>query len=595
MIRYNNRGEVPEKYKWDLTSIFENDEVFENTYNEAVKSVDKLSTYKGCTKDSNRLYEFLKLEIDTTAIVEDLYVYSYLINDQELGIESSIVRKEKIERLLGVLNNNTSFFGPELLKLNQEEYNKLFDNTKLLEFKFNLDYIYRKKEHILSEDKEVIVNDLITSMNHFDDISSNLRNNEIDYGNIKINNEKINIAPNNFRSLMKNKDENIRKVVYRKFNKELDKYGSTFAALLNSYVSMNDKLANIYNYKSSWDEKLFDYNISDKVYKTLVKTVESNLDSLHRYYELKSKIFNKEKLNVYDLYLDMVKSNKKYSIEEAQELVRESTKILGSDYSNKMNKIFDNRYIDYCQYKGKCAGGYSFATINNDSRILMSFNDDLESVSTIAHEGGHNVNHQYLKEFNSKQYVGNSSINAEVTSLLNECLLSNYIVENAKTKEEKLMGLENILGVIVSNLFGAVREGKLEEDFYKIVHKNGTITREYLDKMTKKSLKKYYGNSVKLDKYSKNGWITRSHYFMNFYLYSYAISISVASSIANKIINGDKEVLDKYIDYLKCGSNMWPEDAFNVLGVNIEDENVYIDAIKYFDSLIDKYYEILGE
>ncbi len=432
-------------------------------------------------------------------------------------------------------------------------------------------------------------------MNHFDDISSNLRNNEIDYGNIKINNEKIRIAPNNFRSLMKNKDENIRKVVYRKFNKELDKYGSTFASLLNSYVSMNDKLANIYNYKSSWDEKLFDYNISDKVYKTLVKTVESNLDSLHRYYELKSKIFNKDKLNVYDLYLDMAKSDKKYSIEEAQELVRESTKILGSDYSDRMNKIFENRYIDYCQYKGKCAGGYSFATINNDSRILMSFNDDLESVSTIAHEGGHNVNHQYLKEFNSKQYVGNASINAEVTSLLNECLLSNYIVENAKTKEEKLMGLENILGVIVSNLFGAVREGKLEEDFYKIVHKNGTITREYLDKMTKKSLKKYYGNSVKLDKYSKNGWITRSHYFMNFYLYSYAISISVASSIANKIINGDKETLDKYIDYLKCGSNMWPEDAFNVLGVNIEDENVYLDAIKYFDSLIDKYYEILGE
>lgn len=595
MIRYNNRGDVPEKYKWDLTSFFKDEVEFENTYKEIVKSVDKLKTYKGCTKDSNKLYEYLKLEVETTSIVEDLYVYSYLINDQELGIESSIIRKEKIERLLGVLNNNTSFFAPELLKLDKDEYNKLFDNTNLLEFKFNLDYIYRKKEHILSEDKEIIVNDLVTAMNHYDDISSNMRNNELDYGKIKINNEKITIATNNFRSLMKNKDESIRKTVYKKFNKELDKYGSTFAALLNSYVSMNEKLAKIYNYKSSWDEKLFDYNISDKVYKTLVKTVENNLDSLHRYYELKSKIFNKDKLNVYDLYLDMVESNKKYTIEEAQDLVRESTKVLGDDYSSKMNKIFDNRYIDYCQYKGKCAGGYSFATINNDSRILMSYNDDLESVSTIAHEGGHNVNHQYLREFNPKQYVGNANINAEVTSLLNECLLSNYIVENAKTKEEKLMGLQNILGVIVSNLFGAVREGKLEEDFYKVVHKNGTITREYLDKITRRSLKKYYGDSVKLDKYSKNGWITRSHYFMNFYLYSYAVSISVASSIANKIINGDKEALDKYIEYLKCGTNMWPQEAFNVLGVDLEDENVYLDAIKYFDSLIDKYYEILGE
>ena len=61
MIRYNNRGDVPEKYKWDLTSIFENDEVFENTYKEVVKIVDKLSTYKGCTKDSNKLYASMPL------------------------------------------------------------------------------------------------------------------------------------------------------------------------------------------------------------------------------------------------------------------------------------------------------------------------------------------------------------------------------------------------------------------------------------------------------------------------------------------------------------------------------------------------------
>ena len=96
MIKYKDRNDVPEKYKWDLTSIFKDDVEFENTYQEIVKSVDKLSTYKGCTKDSNKLYEFLKLEIETTSVVEDLYVYSYLVNDQELGVESSIIRKEKI-------------------------------------------------------------------------------------------------------------------------------------------------------------------------------------------------------------------------------------------------------------------------------------------------------------------------------------------------------------------------------------------------------------------------------------------------------------------------------------------------------------------
>jgi oligoendopeptidase F len=410
-----------------------------------------------------------------------------------------------------------------------------------------------------------------------------------------INGKEELITSTNYRNLMKNNDRKTRKEIREKYLKVLSQYAASSAQFLDSYIKEKIAICKIRKHKTCYDAKLFNYNMSSAAFDTLVKTVEKNNTAFQKYLKMFKRVHKLDKLYSYDLELDFAKSEKKYSVEEAEELCLNAVRPLGEEYYNCFKKIFDNKYIDYAEYKGKRSGAYSFATNDKDSRILMSYNYDLESVSTIIHEGGHNVNHQYLKEFNSKQYVGNASINAEVTSLLNECLLSNYIVENAKTKEEKLMGLENILGVIVSNLFGAVREGKLEEDFYKIVHKNGTITREYLDKMTKKSLKKYYGNSVKLDKYSKNGWITRSHYFMNFYLYSYAISISVASSIANKIINGDKETLDKYIDYLKCGSNMWPEDAFNVLGVNIEDENVYLDAIKYFDSLIDKYYEILGE
>ena len=194
---------------------------------------------------------------------------------------------------------------------------------------------------------------------------------------------------------------------------------------------------------------------------------------------------------------------------------------------------------------------------------------------------------------NSLQYRSPSSIVAEVVSLTNECLLSNYLVNNGKTKEEKLAGLANILGVIVSNLFGSVREGKMEQDMYKEVLKGGTLTKEYMDKLTRKSVKKYYGNAVKLDKYSKNSWVNRSHYYMHFYLYSYAICISVALNVASKILDGDKDMLNKYYEFMKCGSDKWPSEAFEVLGINLEEKSVYENAIKYFDSLIDKYYEIM--
>lgn len=595
MQKYNSRKDVPENYKWDLSAFFKDDNDFYKKLDNATIQVKELEKYVNCTKDAKKLYEFLAKEIETGALCQDLYAYSYLLNDQELGIAKSIDKKNKAEFLYTNLENNTSFFAPELLKLSKEEYNKLFiDEPKLEQFKSYLDDIYRDKEHILSESEEKIISTLISSMNSYDDISSNILNSQHNYGTITLDDGTIQeIATNNYRHLMHNPNREIRKEIYEKFNKVLTQYNSTNASLLNSYVNMEDKLAKIRKFNNSWEARLFHLNLSNKVFETLVETTENNLDKIQKYYKIRKKVLNLDKLYPYDLHLNLAKSNKEYSIEEAQELLLDVIKPLGDEYQEKFKKIFDNHYIDYCQYKGKCSGAYSFSTIKQDSRILMSYNGNLESVSTIAHEGGHNVHHQFIKENNPFQYRHVSSIIAEVASLTNECLLSSYLANNATSKEEKLAGLANIIEVFISNLFEAVREGKIEQKMYEAVQNNDPITKEYMNELTYQSLKKYCGNTVELnDEYCKNEWIRRSHYYMNFYLYSYSICISVAASVASKILSGDKKMLDNYLKFLKVGSDKWPKEAFEVLGVNLEDKEVYENAIEYFDSLLDEFQNI---
>ena len=116
-----------------------------------------------------------------------------------------------------------------------------------------------------------------------------------------------------------------------------------------------------------------------------------------------------------------------------------------------------------------------------------------------------------------------------------------------------------------------------------------------MNDLTYKSLEKYYGKEVILDEYSKYSWMRRSHYYMNFYLYSYAICISVASYIANEIIKGNKEILDKYMKYLSTGYDVWAIDAFKILDVDLTKEDVYKSAIEYFDSLIEEYKKLTEE
>ena len=596
MEKYTSRKDVPEKYKWDLTSFFKDIDEFNKCYEETSKNVEELKSYVGCTKDAKKLYEFLDKDINTVASVENIYVYSYLINDQELGISSSIERKNKAESLMNSYFMNISFFSPELLKLSKEEYDKLFEeNESLKEFKSNLDDIYRMKEHILPEDKQNIVTALENAMNHFDDMSSTMLNSCHNYGVVHKNGEEIVLSPTNYRKVMKESERVDRKDIREQYNKVLNQYGDMSAQFLDSFVKSCVAETKIKNYKSAWDSKLFDLKLTNKVFEALVSATEDHLDVLQKYYDLYKKVYHYPKLYQYDLVLDLVKDNHEYSIEEAQEVILKALEPLGKDYLKLFKKVFDNRYIDYCQYKGKCSGGYSFGTLTNDSRILLSFNGDLDSVSTIAHEGGHNVHNQFIGLNNKLQNREKPSIVCEVASLTNECLLSSYLSENGKTKEEKLSGIDNILGVIVSNLFGAVREGKMEQDMYSHVEEGNSLTKEYMDKLTIDSLSKYYGNSVILDESSNTSWMTRSHFYNFFYLYSYAICISVASNVAKEILAGNKEMLENYIKFLSTGSDVDTMETFKILGVDLESKDVYENAIKYFDELIDKFNKIYEE
>ena len=246
MQKYNNRNEVPEEYKWDLTPFFKNENEFYDNLDKCKKMIAELKDYVGCTKDANNLYEFLGKQINAIALWEDLYVYANLVNDQELGDDSSIKMKNASENLLNEYNLNTSFFAPELLKLTKEEYDRLYEFESLMEFKDDLDRIYREKEHILTENEEKIVSELVNAMDHYDDMSSTMLNSEHNYGKIKLSSgEVVTVATNNYRVLMKDKDVSVRKKVYNQFNKTLEQYGATSASLLNSYVSMNEAIAKI--------------------------------------------------------------------------------------------------------------------------------------------------------------------------------------------------------------------------------------------------------------------------------------------------------------------------------------------------------------
>ena len=248
MEKYESRKDVPEKYKWDLTQFFNGEDEFNKTYDDVVNNIEKLNKYQGCCNDANKLYDFLVLDINTDSMLENLYIYAYLINDQELGNSNSLDRKNKCENLMNLYYVNVSFFAPELLELSKEDYNNLFSvNPKLKEFKKNLDDIYKSKDHVLSSKEENMISNLLNAANHFDDMSSTMLNGEHDYGKVLVDGIEQDITSTNYGLLMKNDDRELRKNVRESFFKKIDNYAVSSAQFLDGFVKTNIEVSKLNN------------------------------------------------------------------------------------------------------------------------------------------------------------------------------------------------------------------------------------------------------------------------------------------------------------------------------------------------------------
>jgi len=223
---------------------------------------------------------------------------------------------------------------------------------------------------------------------------------------------------------------------------------------------------------------------------------------------------------------------------------------------------------------------------------LGNYTDNLTGVSALAHELGHAMHSHFSnisnKEHNSKYPV----ILAEVASLTNEILLSNYIVNNSNDKEEKLDAINNILEVFSNHFFGTLKEGSVfERRVHKLMDEGESLTDVDFNNIFGEIADDYYGPLVNDKEKIKYNWSRISHFYQSFYYYKYSIGVCAACYVAKKILQGDKAYLDKYLNYLKLGGTMMPLDALKTIDIDLNNTKVIEEGIKYFDELIEKFIE----
>lgn len=590
------RCEIEDEYKWDLTKIYKDEKEWQKDFDEVKDKILKVTSYKDSfLSNGKKLYEYLKYDEEVSRKLEKIYYYAHLNYDANTLDEKYKVMKNKVSDLFTKYNELSSFVVPEILKLDEEKLNTFYkDEEKLEDYRFSIENIYRFKNHTLDEEKEKMLSNLSKCLSNPEETYEALTDSDFEYDYITDEKgNKVKFNESNYSLFIKSKDRSVRKKAFEMLHNKYKKYIRTITSTYKGEVENNVVLAKIRNYDSAISASLYSDNVPVDIYDNLIKVVNDNMNVLYDYYDLKKEILSLDRLHMYDTYVEIInKIDKKYSFDEAKEIVIDALSVLGDKYISNLKKAFDEKWIDIYHSKGKRSGAYSSGNFDVNPYVLLNFEGTLNDVSTLAHELGHSM-HTYLScKNNPYQYSSYEIFVAEVASTVNELLLANYMLKNSKNKDEKLAIINHILDLYKATLYRQTMFAEFEKEAHKLREKGEVLTSELLSNTYYNLVKKYFGPNVLCDDLIRYEWARIPHFYYNFYVYKYATGISASSYIVDGILNNKEGALENYINFLKTGGSMYPLDELKIAGVNLNSESVVLSAIKTFEKYLKEFKDI---
>lgn len=594
MTEIKDRSMIETKDKWDLSLIYKTQKDFEEEL-EITKNLilEYRKKYENHTMDNaNIFYNSIIDSLEISRKLDKLYVYASMKSDEDVSNNDNQELKNKVINLYDLATANMFFVDTELLKEDYAKIEKFYqDEPKLLEHEVNIKDTFRYKKHTLSDIEEKLLSNISKAFGNDEQTYGYLTDSDMTFGTIKNeDNKEVELTDTNYSIYIKSKDRRVRKEAFDALYNHYKQFKNTITSTFDGSIKQSVSIAKLRKYNSAFEASLFKDEISVDVYNTLVNTIHENLNIFHKYYDLKKKVLNLDEFHLYDVYVEMVKDyDKKYSFDEAKQIVINALSVLGNDYIETFKKAFDEKWIDIYPNKNKRGGAYSGGSYDTKPYILLNYQGTLNDVSTLAHEGGHSMHSYYTRTNQPIQYGDYPIFVAEVASTVNEILLAKYMLKNSTSKEEKLVILNQLLELFKGTIYRQVMFSEFEKYAYDLVENDDVITSDKLCDKYYQLNKLYFGDNVVVDDLIRYEWEKVPHFYYNFYVYKYATGISAACKIADGILNNEKDALNNYLNMLKSGSRQNPLDTLKIAGVDMTDKEVYESAIKMFDETIEEF------
>ena len=587
------RSEISDEYKWSVKDLYSSDELWNNDYEKALKSTQEKSSFEGCVMDSaDTLVDALSESEKDDYITERLYVYAFMRYYEDTSDGTYQQMSGKAQMLAVKMSEKYSFLVPEIMAADDDKVARFLDSDKIKPYRHLLCDMLAKKEHTCSQKEEKLLAMASQMADSPSDIFSKFNNADVKFGKVHDEHgDEKELTSAGFSVFMESRDRNVRKEAFYALYRQYKSYINTLAASYYGNVKQAVFFANARNYESTLQMYLSGSFIPESVYTNLIDTVNNNLDKMHDYVSLRKKTLGVDELHFYDIYAPLT-SDYTVKVSYAKETVLDALKILGDDYISQVKKGYESGWVDVYENDGKRSGAFSWGAYGTHPYIFLNYTETLNDIFTLIHETGHAMHTYYSNETQPYTYAGYKIFVAEVASTCNEVILIDYLLKHSRSDEEKKYLYGHYLEQFKGTLFRQTMFAEFEMITHRMVQDGEVLNAESLCGTYKKLNEKYFGKDMVIDEEIAYEWARIPHFYTPFYVYQYATGFSAAVAIATKIINGDKEVLHGYREFLKGGSSMHPIELLSLCKIDMSKPDVIQDALNVFGSLIEDFKKI---
>ncbi|MFS9170631.1 oligoendopeptidase F [Streptococcus infantis] len=586
------RNEINEKDTWDLSTIFETDQKWEEELALLTEDTKEAASLEGHLLDSaESLLNITERYLDLNRRLEKLYVYAHMKNDQDTRAAKYQEYYAKAMTLYSQLDQVFSFYEPEFMAITEEQYqNFLAEEPRLQPYKHFFDKLLQNKEHVLSQREEELLAGAGEIFGAASETFAILDNADIVFPFVKDEDgNEVQLSHGVYMRLVESKNREVRRGAYEALYSTYEQYQHTYAKTLQTNVKVQNYRAKVRNYKSAREAALAANFVPESVYDNLVSAVRKHLPLLHRYLSLRSKILGIPDLKMYDVYTPLSSVEYSFTYEEALKKAEEALAVLGEDYLSRVKRAFSERWIDVYENQGKRSGAYSGGSYDTNAFMLLNWQDNLDNLFTLVHETGHSMHSSYTRETQPYVYGDYSIFLAEIASTTNENILTEKLLQEVQDDATRFAILNNFLDGFRGTVFRQTQFAEFEHAIHQADQNGEVLTSEFLNNLYADLNQEYYGLSKEDNHQIQYEWARIPHFYYNYYVYQYSTGFAAASALAEKIVHGSQDDRDRYIDYLKAGKSDYPLNIMRKAGVDMEKEDYLNDAFAVFERRLDEF------